>query len=74
VSDPECPLSELPASQCACPKHRGGFLPNEVEVSGYVFEALYAGVCERCERSIKPGDRISRTIQEPGYVHERCPR
>jgi hypothetical protein len=74
VSDVECPLSELPASQCACPKHRGGDLPNEVETTGYPFEALYGGVCERCERRIKPGDQICRVVDGSGYTHERCPR
>lgn len=80
--DSECPLTELPASQCACPKHRGGGLPaEEIETVGQPFEAMFDGWCRRCERTIHPGDQIARTAEgSPGgrdatYVHaRRCPR
>lgn len=73
MSDEECPLSELPASQCACRKHRGGDDLHEVETTGRSFDALYAGCCERCERAIVPDQSIVR-VTAGGYAHERCPR
>lgn len=73
-SDRECPLSELPASQCACPKHRGGNLP-DVDVMGPPFSAMHPGRCERCDRAITVGQTIIRVSGEQGYVHAaRCPR
>jgi hypothetical protein len=74
--DPECPLSELPASQCACHRHRGGTPPAaEVETVGQPFQAAYTGVCERCDGRIIPGHDIARVADGGGYVHAReCPR
>jgi hypothetical protein len=72
-AEAECPLSELPPSMCACPKHRGGELPTEVDTVGPSFEAAYGGVCERCERHINPGQDIARVADGSGYV-PRCPR
>lgn len=70
----ECPLTELPPAQCACPNHRGGDLP-DVQTVGQPFEATYEGYCCRCERRIRPGDQIARTFDGPHYVHAgRCPR
>ena len=77
MSDVECPLSELPASQCACPKHRGGSVSgaDEFETEGPTFEALYSGRSECCERGIRDGDLIVRLADASGYVHAgRCPR
>lgn len=72
---PECPLSELPASQCACHRHRGGALPAEVETVGQPLQAAYPGVCERCEGRIIPGQDIARVADGAGYVHAReCPQ
>jgi hypothetical protein len=72
----ECPLTELPPDQCACPKHRGGTAPGDepIETVGQTFEAAYAGGCERgCDRGIRPGDTIARVADGPGYVHAvRC--
>lgn len=77
MSEAECPLSELPPSQCACPKHRGGTLPGEepIETVGQPFEALYGGFCARgCDRGIGRGDLIARVADGYGYVHAgRCP-
>jgi hypothetical protein len=78
VSDEECPLSDLPASQCACPKHRGGTAPGEepIETSGQPFQANYRSACaRRCENGINPGDMIMHVATQPGdlfargYVH-----
>lgn len=76
TTESECPLTELPASQCACPKHRGGTVigSDDIQTVGYPLEALYAGDCEKCERYIQPGDQILRVADDGGYVHERCPR
>lgn len=77
MTDPECPLSELPASQCACPNHRGGTTPaEEVRTVGQSFEAAYRGVCARCDGPIRPGQTILRTPEAvPDYVHAgRCPQ
>lgn len=75
MSDDECPLTELPASQCACTKHRGGHAPGdeEIETVGQAFDAMYEGRCERCSRSIHVGDSIARVADGGGYVHAvRC--
>lgn len=75
MTDAECPLTELPASQCACPKHRGGTAPGDelFETVGQPFEAMYQGRCERCSRSIDVGDSIARVAEGSGYVHaSRC--
>lgn len=80
TSDPECALSELPASQCACPKHRGGATPGgePIETVGQTFEAWYPGVCVRCEGRIRPGQTIARAatdVDPADYVHAvECPR
>ncbi len=73
----ECPLTELPPEQCACPKHRGGTAPGEeeVETAGQPFEAAYDGRCARCEGRIRTGQMIARDADGLGYVHAgRCPR
>lgn len=74
----ECPLTELPAEQCACRNHRGGVAPGEepIETIGQPFAASYDGECGRgCHRGIKAGDEIARAAdRELGYVHAgRCP-
>lgn len=70
----ECPLTELPPDQCACPKHRGGPTIEAVTI-GAAFEAAYAGHCIRCDRQIRPRDTIARLADNDGYVHSgRCPR
>ena len=72
----ECPLTELPPEQCACPKHRGGHAVGEepIETVGQPFEAAYHGRCQRCDGPIKPGQTIARTADGPDYVHAgRCP-
>ena len=77
MNDPECPLTELPASQCACPKHRGGEMPGreEIETVGQPFEARFPGVCERSGDRIHEGQEIARVADGSGYVHaQRCPR
>ena len=77
MTDPECPLTELPASQCACPNHRGGQTPGEEPIAtvGQPFEARYPGRSECCEQGIREGDLIARTWDGPDYVHAgRCPR
>jgi hypothetical protein len=74
VSETECPLTELPPSQCACPKHRGGHAPGDepTEIEGRPFEAQYSGTCADCGDPIERGDRIGFTGR--GYVHApRCP-
>ncbi len=70
----ECPLTELPPEQCACPSHRGGTAPGEepVETVGQPFEAQFPGVCARGDR-IEPGQRIVRVADDEGYAHaDRC--
>lgn len=77
VTEAECPLTELPPSQCACPTHRGGAAPGEEEVEtvGPAFEAAYDGRCERSDDPIRVGQMIARVADGSGYVHaERCPR
>lgn len=71
----ECPLTELPPEQCACPRHRGGHAPGEeaIETVGQAFDAMYQGRCERCERPIEVGQSIARVADGSGYVHAgRC--
>jgi hypothetical protein len=74
TAEPECALTELPASMCACPAHRGGYFARQVDTVWPPFEAFYEGRCERCEQPIQPGQHIHRTADDAGYVHERCPR
>lgn len=72
MADVECPLTELPASQCACRNHRGGQVvePDRMEVSGPVFQAQFPGRCPACDKPIREGDDIQRVYAEPGqYVH-----
>lgn len=69
-----CDLTDLLEDECACPRHRGGIAPTEVETVGQPFEAGYGGRCERCDHGIRPGDLIARIADGPGYVHaRRCP-
>lgn len=73
----ECPLTEIPPEQCACPKHRGGAAPGDepIETVGQAFEAAYGGRCERSDDAIHPGQMIARVADGSGYVHAvRCPR
>jgi hypothetical protein len=67
----ECALTELPADQCACPRHRGGTVvePDQLEAAGPTFEARFAGRCAGCGEPIAPGDSIVRTAPDGGYVH-----
>lgn len=68
----ECYLTELPADQCACPKHRGGAVvePERVETTGPTWEARFAGRCAGCDQPIAPGDSICRTAADTSqYVH-----
>lgn len=77
AADVECPLTELPASQCACRNHRGGEVAGvaEFDTTGPAIEARYPGRAECCERGIREGDQIVRLTDESGYVHHgRCPR
>lgn len=76
TADDECPLSELPASQCACPRHRGGTAPGDepIETEGRPFLARYPGRCARCDHGIHEGDAIDPVVDGGGYVHVRCPR
>lgn len=70
----ECPLSELPPDQCACPRHRGGHAPGDeaIETVGQAFDAMFPGGCARGDR-IEPGDLIARVADGEGYVHAgRC--
>lgn len=72
----ECPLTELPPDQCACPRHRGGTAPGDepIETVGQPFPAAYAGRCVRCDRSIEVGQDIARVADGAGYVHAvGCP-
>lgn len=68
----ECPLTELPPAQCACPKHRGGAAPNEFVIVGQLWDAMFPGPCAHGDR-IAIGDRIGRT-DDGEYAHERCAR
>lgn len=72
--DVECPLSELPASQCGCHRHRGGTVFNDrTETVGQPFEAAFPGVCEQCGGRIAVGQDIARVADGSGYVHsQRC--
>lgn len=78
MPDPECRLSELPASQCACPRHRGGHAPGDepVETVGQPFAAMFPGPCARGCAGIQAGDQIARVAESgQGYVHAgRCSR
>jgi hypothetical protein len=76
TDDDECPLSELPASMCGLPCHRGGELVDPPETVGQPFSAMFPGVCPSCERPIEVGHRIARLADpDGGYVHvPRCPR
>lgn len=78
MSAAECPLTELPADQCACPRHRGGQAPGEelIATCGQPFQAAYPGACARgCGRGIREGDDIARCWDDAdGYAHVgRCP-
>jgi hypothetical protein len=78
VTADECPLSELPADQCACPKHRGGQAPGDepIETVGQPFTATYPGPCaRRCDAGIDIGDSIARCWDRAdGYAHwGSCP-
>lgn len=76
MNDIECPLSELPPSQCACPNHRGGTAPGEeeVETTGQPFDAQYVAICARSHDLIALGDSIARVAEGTGYAHvPRCP-
>lgn len=76
MPDFDCPLSELPASQCACPRHRGGDAPGEesIETVGQPYTAHYCSPCAHgCEYGVLVGDTIARTA-DLGWVHfGRCP-
>lgn len=71
-----CDRTDLIVSQCACSDHRGGDVAEKPETVGQPFEAMYAGWCPACERSITPGQMIARLAEGDGYVHagQRCPR
>lgn len=76
MTETECPLSELPPAQCACPKHRGGTAPGEeaIETAGQMFDAIFGGRCEGDCSGIRVGDPIIRAA-DGGYVHAgQCPR
>lgn len=68
----ECPFTELPPEQCACPKHRGGMAPDEFVIVGQMWDAIFPGLCSRGDH-IDVRDRIGRT-DDGEYVHERCVR
>ncbi len=74
----ECPLTELPAEQCACRNHRGGVAPGEepIVTVGQPIEAGYASRCARGCDGIEPGDQIARCWDPAdGYAHcGACPR
>jgi hypothetical protein len=70
MTDPECPLTELPAAWCACPKHFGGHLPADTAPTvGYTFPATFPGRCALCDQPITPGQTIIRTAEPGEYVH-----
>lgn len=73
-SEAECPLTELPAAQCACRNHRGGpAFWDRTETVGQPFEAAFPGVCEQCGGRIAVGQDIARVADGSGYVHApRC--
>lgn len=73
--DERCDLTELLASQCGCPKHRGGEVIERPETVGQAFEAMYDGFCSACEHRIEVGQMIGRLAEGDGYIHAgRCPR
>lgn len=70
-----CEVTELLVESCACPAHRGGFLPRPdlTTTVGQPFEARYEGVCPACSDTIEPGQRIARLADDPDlYVHAHC--
>jgi hypothetical protein len=75
----ECGLTELPAEQCGCPRHRGGMTPTEqadvlrAEWAARVFLARMQGHCEACDEPIRPGQQISPFHGRRGvYRHADC--
>ena len=69
-----CDLSDLPVEQCACRIHGPSEVPEVVAVVGQPFEAVYPGMCVRCEGRIVEGDRIARAADASGYVHVEAGR
>lgn len=70
--DPECSLTDLPASMCACPLHRGGDLPGHEQVLrlSVPFPAMFPGVCVDCGDRFYPGEFIAHAGPDfGGYAH-----
>ena len=61
-AEEQCAVTELPASMCACRKHRGGQTPEEqarVDAKpSRQFPAQYPGECVECGSSFREGELI----------------
>jgi hypothetical protein len=68
VTEDRCQLSDLPVSQCACRIH-GKPEPRPAPTGPHIV-ATYPGLCPRCDYTIEPGDRITRT--DDGWQHTDC--
>lgn len=79
--DPLCERSDLPASMCGMPCHRGGRTPEEeAELDRVIFGpgpwffAQYRGECARGEHEFEPGTTVrydggpGRTLECKGCV------
>lgn len=75
----ECPLSELPPDQCACPNHRGGTVSGigvgePLAVVGPTFVAVFPGRCVGCDHAIEPNESIRRVAESHGGGYAHAPR
>ena len=62
MTEEECPLTELPVSQCACPKHRGGRTPEEEAIQ-------QARTAARTAWRGPSGKLVARTTSRPFASH-----
>jgi hypothetical protein len=90
VNDPNarCDLSDLPADQCGCRKHRPGLSIVDVEPAGTAhtygygnaFTAQYPGRCPECDERYEVGELIRaqqyKTVRSATgrYAHDDCAR
>lgn len=82
-----CELSDLPADQCGCRKHRPGVSIIDVEERSYpgatyifdlLVEAQYEGRCHECHTRIMLGEHIVpqryRGENTGRWAHKECGR
>jgi hypothetical protein len=71
--EPRCEKTEMLVRDCSHCRGHDDFHEGDWPADP-PFPARYGGRCERCDHGFAEGDSIRRLQDEPGYIHNRCPR